>query len=106
MFVHSVLSFSVPAAVRPLDLVAISATSIRITWFAPNEPNGNVTLYNIIMVNPREEIVTFSAMTGTTIVTGLSVFTSYSILLEVCTEVGCTNSTITTVTTLEIGKNY
>ena len=100
------LSFLVPAAVRPLDLVAISATSIRITWFAPDEPNGNITLYRIIMVNPREEVLTFSAVTGTTIVTGLSAFTSYLILLEVCTEVGCTNSTITTVTTLEIGKNY
>ena len=95
-----------PARVRPLNLVAISAASINITWYPPIEPNGNISLYRIIMVVPREEVVASSGMTGNTLVTGLTAFTNYSFLVEACTAAGCTNSSITTTATLEIGNEF
>lgn len=57
------------------------------------------------MVMPREEVVTTSGMTGSILVPDLSAFTNYSFLVEACTAAGCTNSSVTTTTTLEIG-NY
>ena len=58
------------------------------------------------MVMPEEEVVISSGMTGSTLVTDLSAFTNYSFLVEVCTTAGCTNSSVTTTTTLEIGKKF
>ena len=58
------------------------------------------------MVVPREEVVASSGMTGNTLVTGLTAFTNYSFLVEACTAAGCTNSSITTTATLEIGNEF
>lgn len=85
--------------------MAISATSINVTWYLPTEPNGNILLYQIIMVMPREEVVATSGMTGSSLVMGLCAFTDYSFLVQVCTAAGCTNSSVATTTTLEIGND-
>lgn len=103
MYVFFVIA---PAGVRSLNLVAISAASINITWYPPIEPNGNISLYRIIMVIPREEVVTSTEMIGSILVTGLAAFTNYSFLVEACTAVGCANSSITTTATLEIGNDF
>lgn len=94
-----------PSGVRPLNLVAITATSVNATWYSPTRPNGNISSYRIIMVIPRQEVITSSGMTGSFLVTGLLAFTDYSFLVEVCTAAGCTNSSVTTTTTLEIGND-
>ena len=57
------------------------------------------------MVIPREEVVTSSGMTGSILVTELTAFTNYSFLVEACTAAGCTNSSITTTATFEIGND-
>lgn len=53
---------------------------------------------------PTEELTTFSVMTGSILVPGLSAFTNYSFLVEACTATGCTNSSVMTATTFEIGN--
>lgn len=93
-----------PAGIRPLIVVAVSATSINVTWYPPTQPNGDILMYRIIMIMPREEVITFSEMTGSILVPGLSAFTDYSFLVEVCTAAGCTNSSVRTTTTFEIGN--
>ena len=85
--------------------MAISATSINITWYSPTKPNGVISSYQIIMVIPREEVITSSGMTGSILVTGLLAFTDYSFIVEACTAAGCTNSSVATTTTLEIGND-
>jgi len=96
--------YTAPAGIRQLNLVAISATSINVTWYSPTQPNGDISMYRIIMIMPREEVITFSAITGSILFSSLSAFTDYSFLVEVCTAAGCTNSSVTNTTTFEIGN--
>ncbi|XP_059533348.1 usherin [Myotis daubentonii] len=81
----------VPQSVLPPRITAPSPDALRLSWDAPEKPNGVITEYQLRQVgkglihadttNRREHTVT-----------GLQPYTSYSFTLTACTSAGCTSS--------------
>ena len=74
--------------VQPPLIVGMGSRELTITWSSPDTPNGLITLYNLYVGNT----LVFSGATNFTIVINLLPFREYSLVLEACTSVGCTNS--------------
>ena len=65
-------------------------------WDPPIQPNGIIILYRLYIAD------TFIETTGTIVtVQSLEPFTTYEYVLEACTVVGCTNSSVGFVSTVE-----
>ena len=91
---------SVPEAVlAPSALTALSATSVRVTWTSPAQPNGAIVGYDILVNGSTlasTNNLVFSAVIGS-----LQPFTTYVVFVSACTAIGCTNGSDASVTTLE-----
>ncbi|KAL5008917.1 hypothetical protein ScPMuIL_014498, partial [Solemya velum] len=83
---------------RPV-IAIINESTLRISWFAPKIPNGEVTGY-IIYVN-NDVIPTNVTIPSSYVLTGLKPFTVYAIQIEVCTTYDCTQSPAVLATTAE-----
>lgn len=82
-----------PTDVQPPTIVGVGSRELTVTWSLPDVPNGLITLYSLYV----DGDLAFSGNTNITILSGLSPFTEYSLLLEACTSVGCTNSSTPTI---------
>ena len=89
---------SIPVSVERPTLTVISSTVILIQWTSPVQPNGVIIRY--IVYRDGQEIVTLYDTTQYTDV-NLSAFTMYGYSISACTIVGCTASSVSSVTTLE-----
>ena len=81
--------------------VAESASTIRMTWEAPETPNGRITEYRVRRATQGEGNGTRLQMSRSYLQEGLSPFTEYSFRAVACTLAGCTVSEACTMTTLE-----
>ena len=81
--------------------VAESASTIRMTWEAPETPNGRITEYRVRSVAQGEGNGTRLQMRRSYLHEGLSPFTEYAFRAVACTLAGCTVSEACTLTTLE-----
>ena len=100
--VFSEVSFETTDEDAPSLVVApypasVSSSSIAVTWQSPQQPNGVITLYQLY----RNGMEIFSGLSTSLTDTGLTPFTSYSYIVEACTNGGCTNSSMATNTTME-----
>ncbi len=88
---------SSPSGLAPPTLQAESSTSVRASWTAPIQPNGDIFNYTLYKDN---EIV-YSDKHFDTLVDGLDHWTQYSFRIQACTAMGCTLSDASLVRTLE-----
>ncbi len=90
----------------PPTITPHSATSLQLSWSEPTSPNGIIRRYGIYQVTMgiNQLVGDFTTDPETIILNNLSPFTEYSFLLEVCTAIGCTNSDVVTMATLEGGE--
>ena len=106
----SYLTATAPEAVLPPLLISRSARSIEIRFTTPLLPNGIITRYTITRLPPSPSTITFTPDTlpdleadefYSHVDQNLSAFTTYNYTLMVCTNGGCTESIVATVTTQE-----
>lgn len=81
-----------PESVDPPVLYEIHPRNATISWSPPSRPNGNLIHYNIYQNS--QLITTVLADTTSLTLSSLAPFQQYFIQVEACTEIGCTNSTI------------
>ncbi|XP_060070524.1 usherin-like [Ylistrum balloti] len=88
-----------PSGLDPPVLMALSSTSVQVTWQPPVQPNGPIRNYTVfennnVVFSAGPEILSY-------IVPGLEFWTDYSFRVKACTDRGCELSGVTTVRTLE-----
>lgn len=83
------LSLAVPVGVQPPVVNLAEATRLSVYWDPPIMPNGVIMNYDLFV----DGGLVFSGPQNFTIVSGLNPFTEYSLFVQACTAVGCTNST-------------
>ena len=87
----------IPDGISPPEIMVLNATSLRITWTEPEEPNGDIIQY---MLSQDGNIV-FNTLGFSFLATGLNPFTEYSYSIMACTVEGCGSSNRSTARTLE-----
>ncbi|KAI6647638.1 hypothetical protein LOD99_8712 [Oopsacas minuta] len=87
-----------PKGVFPPILTAISSTAIQVEWVEPEQPNGVIVSYNIILDGVSVYTDNFS---GVFIAMGLMPYTVYSFELVACTRFECTPSDSYSIRTLQ-----
>ncbi|XP_016076620.1 PREDICTED: usherin [Miniopterus natalensis] len=80
-----------PQSILPPRVTAPSADALRLSWDAPEKPNGVVKEYQLRQAG-KGLIHTDTADRRQHTVTGLQPYTSYSFTLTACTSAGCTSS--------------
>ncbi len=88
----------IPDGISAPVITVISATSLLITWEAPESPNGDIIQY---ILSQNGEVVFSNATAFSYLVTDLEPFTAYSYSIMACTVEGCGSSNHSTATTLE-----
>ncbi|XP_045715406.1 usherin [Phyllostomus hastatus] len=81
----------VPQSVPPPRITAPRADALRLSWGAPEKPNGVITEYRLRQVG-KGVIYSGTADRRQHTVTGLQPYTNYSFTLTACTSAGCTSS--------------
>lgn len=85
-----------PAGVQAPVVTLVESQRLGVTWQQPTIPNGIITRFDLFV----NDEIQFSGTTNTTIINSLLPFTEYSLHLQACTSVGCTNSSMVTGHTL------
>ena len=88
---------SSPTGILPPVTVPLSASSVSVSWVPPTEPNGVIVNYTLYVGS----IAVYTGLSQATIVTGLTAWTNYSLVIAACTTAGCTYSNAVSVQTLE-----
>lgn len=93
-----------PDDVRPPTLEVLSATSIKVTWSAPGNPNGVITKYEV-WYNFKEsqgnaQIKDVGLSVEVTL-TGLLAYTQYEVRIKACTKEGCSSGEARSARTFE-----
>ena len=86
-----------PSLVDAPILFVESATTIRVTWVRPVQANGILTNYNVYQ---NGSLVNFTLDTNI-LIEELLPFTTYQYFIEACTNAACTESDVTTATTMQ-----
>lgn len=93
-----------PDDVRPPTLEVLSATSIKVTWSAPGNPNGVITkyevLYNFKESQGNVQIKDVGLSVEVTL-TGLLAYTQYEVRIKACTKEGCSTGEARSARTFE-----
>jgi len=87
---------TVPVGVQAPVVNLIESRRLGISWSQPTIPNGVITRFEVFVDN----VLRFTGPENNTIIDFLSPFTEYSVLIQGCTSVGCSNSSVATVQTL------
>jgi hypothetical protein len=87
-----------PADATPPTLVRANVTSLAVSVRVPTRPNGVVVSYAVLS---GSWLLASGTEPGTYLLDGLLPFTSYPLLLEVCTVVGCARSAVVRFSTLQ-----
>lgn len=97
-----------PEGVPAPQLVAITSTTVLATWLIPDESNGVISQYNLLIVTvggqplvPPLFVHTGPGTQLSATVFGLQPFTSYGFVLRACTSGGCNTGPERTVLTGE-----
>ncbi|XP_065144388.2 usherin [Paramisgurnus dabryanus] len=98
-------SFSTPqeAPEEVFPPAAISyPNSLYVYWNPPHKPNGIITQYILY----KDNVLVYQGNNTGFNITGVGVFTPHKLLLSVCTEAGCTNSTQITLFTSQMPPTH
>ena len=105
--IRYLLNCSAPSA--PLNVMAYntSSTSIMVTWQPPLSPNGIIRSYQVsYLANGGTSLVTNdTGVVTSTLLTGLSIYTTYTIFVKARTITLGNNSTTIIVSTDEYCKH-
>ncbi len=74
----------------------VESRQLGIAWQQPTIPNGIIVRFDLFL----DGEIRFSGPNNSTIISSLSPFTEYSLLLQACTSVGCSSSAMVTGQTL------
>ena len=93
-------------------LLNTSATTVRLSWAEPLDPNGVITSYTLRVTLAEEDAqyldpfddITYNARTTADLVERLHAFAEYSFELRASTVVGEGNGSPFSVTTLQAGR--
>uniref|UniRef100_A0A671RF78 Usherin-like n=1 Tax=Sinocyclocheilus anshuiensis TaxID=1608454 RepID=A0A671RF78_9TELE len=86
-----------PANVKPPTVSDVTSYSLNVSWSVPSIQNGETVMYNIF----NEENLEFSGLARQFLFRRLEPYTVYTLVLEACTEAGCTRTAPQRVTTEE-----
>ena len=98
--VSNVTFESLPEGVSNLTVSTIGPRSLVLTWEIPAFPNGDVTVYTVILLDGLG-VVVFDGLGFNTTVSDLQPFTDYTFGLMACNGAGCAGSDTTQVQTLQ-----
>lgn len=96
---------SSPSVVGAPTLLALSSTSINVSWSLPPKPNGRIIRYNIsqiinstykVHLNPNDKGLSMSL-----VVNNLKPYKNYTFQVTACTKIGCKEGPSASVLTLE-----
>ena len=97
-----------PEGIPAPQLAAINSTTVSAAWLAPDEPNGIISRYELLVVTaggqPLDPAMLAHAGPGTQLsatVFNLQPFTDYGFVVQACTLGGCNTGPQGTVTTGE-----
>uniref|UniRef100_A0A8C6X579 Usherin n=1 Tax=Naja naja TaxID=35670 RepID=A0A8C6X579_NAJNA len=90
----------IPENVLPPTIIPLNATTLHLSWVAPNKPNGLIKEYLIHQIG-RGLICTGCADQVQHTVTDLQPYENYNFTLTACTFAGCTTSQTTSGRTLQ-----
>ena len=96
--VVSLSVFAVPEGVASPMMIGVGSRELTISWQPPSRPNGVINEYNLLVGGVI--LSTVAGSSNSTLLAGLQPFTEYSLLLQACTRVGCTNSSMLVTQTL------
>ena len=88
--------YAVPIGVQSPIVGRVESRRLELYWDPPMQPNGIVTLYQLFV----EDVLQFSGTANTTVIDNLEPFTEYSFFVRACTQIGCSNSSVSTGQTL------
>ena len=80
-----------PTGLASPTVQALSATSILVSWTAPDTPNGIIQQYNITILPPNIVVIVNNNELFRT-VSNLQPFTTYTVVLLSCNSAGCAQS--------------
>lgn len=87
---------TVPEDLEPPTIEMINASSFHLVWTMPDEPNGVITSFNLIVARVTGGPITFNFNASQTsfVVSGdfITPYTLFQFLLQACNRVGCTTS--------------
>ncbi|XP_016350129.1 usherin-like, partial [Sinocyclocheilus anshuiensis] len=88
-----------PANVKPPTVSDVTSYSLNVSWSVPSIQNGETVVY--ILKIEDEEVYLFSGLARQFLFRRLEPYTVYTLVLEACTEAGCTRTAPQRVTTEE-----
>ena len=102
-----------PEGVPAPQLVAVNSTTVSASWLAPDEPNGVINQYDLLIVSASGQILDPPMFVHTGPGTQLSAtvfslqpFTGYGFALRACTSGGCNTGPETTIITGEAPPSF
>lgn len=96
-----------PVSLLPPNVIVINATAVVVNWTAPQEPNGIILGYHVI-ISPSQiatELIFIAYLSTTITVTDLTPFTNYVARIISFNSVGNVTSNETSFTTGESGND-
>lgn len=95
-----------PESISAPSLMTINSTSVRGTWEAPGQLNGDITNYQLAIsainsVPLSTPNVVFTGLNFEAIAIGLLPYTNYTFIVIACTNAGCGSGVPATVQTLQ-----
>jgi len=91
----------IPANLSAPVVDALSSSSLSIEWSEPQQPNGIIIIYTVFL---DSVVLHNQSDPGILVVTELTPFIIYTVLVEACTQFGCTRSPLVSERTLESGE--
>ena len=103
--VFVVTSESSPMGQGAPNIHLLNATTARVSWNPPEQPNGNITHYTLTLTSGGEEVVRVTHSTEvelTTTISNLVPFTTYSVTITAYNDAGTATSEPVRFTTGEV----
>lgn len=96
--------YTAPEGLAPPSLTLINATTVDISWSAPDHPNDDITRYELTITNNTDtSLIIDQGLNTSTVISNLRPFTNYSVCVTVYNSVGNT-SAVDVIQTGETGK--
>lgn len=101
---NSLSLHTAPEGLRPPILSLRNATTLEVSWSAPEQPNDNITGYELTISSVSSSpIVLDQGLNTLTVIYNLQPFTSYFVTVTVYNSVGNTSAE-SNITTGETGQ--
>ena len=100
------ITCAAPEGLAPPDLTLLNATTLYVSWSAPDQPNDNITRYELTIANSSgSPLILDQGPNTSTVISNLRPFTNYSVTLTAYNSVGST-SAVADIQTGEKGQRY